>query len=69
MKVIINITDRQLQKVAILSGLTDSEVDKVTVAAAKYSEIDITGTIAGVNEAIMAIAAFAVAALANLEGN
>lgn len=67
MKVIFNLSEHQLKKTAYLSGASDADIDKVTDALDKYPEIDITKTIAGVEEAQLALAAFALAAIADLE--
>lgn len=42
MKIICNLSDRQLQKVLILSGASDSEAEKVSKALPNYPELDIT---------------------------
>lgn len=66
MKIIFNISEHQLKKTAYLSGASGADIDKVTDALAKYPEIDITETIAGVEEVQLAFAAFALAAIGNL---
>lgn len=69
MKIILDISEHQLKKVAYLSSASDAEIDKVTAALSKYTEIDITDTIADVDDAKLAFAAFAIAAIAELEGD
>lgn len=69
MKVIINIPDRQIQKVMILSGLNDSEMDKVNERLPQYSEIDITDFVANSDDANsinIAFASIALGAIAQL---
>ena len=41
MKIICNLSDRQLQKVLILSGASDSEAEKVSKALPNYPELDL----------------------------
>lgn len=69
MKVIINIPDRQLQKVMILSGLTDAEVDEINNILPQFPEIDITDFVANNDKddsANLAFASFALGAIAEL---
>lgn len=42
MKVIFNLTERQVQKALILSGLNDADMDKINKVLPEYPEIDIT---------------------------
>lgn len=70
MKVIFNLPPRQLQKVLLLSGLKDEEVDKFNEALPKYEEIDITDFVEKNdkdNYACMAFASFAMGAIAEQE--
>jgi len=67
MKIIFNISEHQLKKVAYLSGASDAEIDKITDALPKYPEIDITDTISEVEDAKLAFAAFAIATIGKLE--
>ena len=70
MKVIFNLSTRQLQKVLLLSGLNDEAVDKFNEALAKYEEIDITDFVANNdkdNYAALAIASFAMGTIAEKE--
>lgn len=69
MKVNINIPDRQIQKVMILSGLNDSEMDKVSELLPQYPEIDITDFVANsdnANSINLAFASIALGAVAKL---
>lgn len=69
MKVVINIPNRIMQKVMILSKLNDSEIDKVNELLPQYSEIDITDFVAKSDEANpihLAFASIALAAVAQL---
>ena len=67
MKIIINLSERQIKKAAYLSAGSDADVEKIADALPKYPEIDITDTIDEIDDAKLAIAAFALAAIANLE--
>lgn len=67
MKVIFNISTRQLQKALLLSGMNDEAVDKINEALAKYEEIDITDFVAyndKDNYTALAIAYFAMGTIA-----
>lgn len=71
MKVIVNLTDRQLQKAMILAGLKDAEIDKINDVLPKYPEIDITGFLANNDKdgyANLAFASFVFGAIAEQEG-
>ena len=70
MKIICNLPDRQLQKVLILSGASDSEAEKVSKALPNYPELDITDFLEkndSDKSARFALAAFALAAIAEIE--
>lgn len=70
MKIICNLSDRQLQKVLILSGASDSEAEKVSKALPNYPELDITDSLEkndSDKSARFALAAFALAAIAEIE--
>ena len=70
MKIICNLSDRQLQKVLILSGASDSEAEKFSKALPNYPELDITDFLEkndSDKSARFALAAFAIAAIAEIE--
>lgn len=70
MKVIMNIPPRQIQKVLLLSGLKDEDVDKINEVLPKYDEIDITDYVEkndDDNYARLAFASFAMGAIAEQE--
>ncbi len=67
MKIIINLSERQIKKAAYLSASSDADVEKIADALSKYPEIDITDTIDKIDDAKLAIAAFTLATIANLE--
>lgn len=70
MKIICNLSDRQLQKVLILSGASDSEAEKIGKALHNYPELDITDFLDkndSDNSARFALAAFVIAAIAEIE--
>lgn len=70
MKIICNLSDRQLQKALILSAASDSEAEKVSKTLPKYPELDITDFLKK-NDSDMsvgfALAAFAIAAIVEIE--
>ncbi len=71
MKVICEISPRQIQRVLALSDLKDDEVEKISEALPKYQEIDITKFLDenddDNNYAHLALASFAMGAIAKLE--
>lgn len=69
MKIIINISERQIKKAAYLSDGSDADVEKIADVLTKYPEIDITDTINEIDDAKLAIAAFTLATIAKLEDN
>lgn len=72
MKIICNLSSRQLQKVLILLGVSDTEADKINEALPNYPELDITDFLDqndSDNSARFSLAALAIAAIAEIEGH
>lgn len=70
MKVIFNLTERQVQKALILSGLNDADMDKINKVLPEYQEIDITDFV-NQNDtegsAFLFFATFALASIGEME--
>lgn len=70
MKITFNLSERQLERALILSGIKDTEIDKVINVLPKYQELDITDFLDKNDEdnyAHLALASFAFGAIAQLE--
>lgn len=70
MKIIFNLSERQIQKALLLSGLKDAEVDKINSVLPKYQELDITEFLEQNDEdnyVHLAFASFVLGAIAHLE--
>lgn len=66
MKVIFNLTERQVQKALILSGLNDADMDKINKVLPEYPEIDITDFVNQNDTEVSAFLFFATFALASI---
>lgn len=70
MKVIFNLTERQVQKALILSGLNDADMDKINKVLPEYPEIDITDFVNQndtEDSAFLFFATFALASIGEME--
>lgn len=70
MKVIFNLTERQVQKALILSGLNDADMDKINKVLPEYPEIDITDFVNQndtESSAFLFFATFALASIGEME--
>ncbi len=70
MKIICDLSERQLQKVLILSDVSDAEAEKIGKVLPNYPELDITDFLEkndSDNSVRSALAALAVAAIAGIE--